>query len=184
MHNLFFASCGICGSCSAFGYVRTRNVYAPFFMLGCAWCSFHKKCAGTHYVELVFLHPVGSAGHVVDSAASGARNVGTLFFMLRLARCGFHNQRTGTCNSELVFFYSVVFAGHIQLSSGSEAQNVDALFFMLGWARCGFHRKSARTSYVDLVLLHKRRTRTHHTIFLARVGPVWIPQKARRAALR
>jgi hypothetical protein len=28
--------------------------------------SFHKKCAGTHYAELVFLHLVGSVGHVVS----------------------------------------------------------------------------------------------------------------------
>jgi hypothetical protein len=33
----------------------------------------------TCYIELVFLHPVGSAGHVVHSIASGARNINTLF---------------------------------------------------------------------------------------------------------
>jgi hypothetical protein len=32
--------------------------------------------------KLVFLHPVGSAGHVVHSGASGAQNIDTLFCML------------------------------------------------------------------------------------------------------
>jgi hypothetical protein len=40
-------------------------------MLGWAKCSFPKKRARTHYVELVFLHPVGSAGDVVHFTASG-----------------------------------------------------------------------------------------------------------------
>jgi hypothetical protein len=39
----------------------------------------HKKHGMTCYIELVFLHPVGSVGHVVHSIASGARNINTLF---------------------------------------------------------------------------------------------------------
>jgi hypothetical protein len=64
---------------SAFG---VRNVDAPFFILGWDWYGFHKKCAGTHYAELVFLHLVGSVGHIVYFGASGVQNIDTLFFML------------------------------------------------------------------------------------------------------
>jgi hypothetical protein len=30
-----------------------------------------QKCAGTRYVECVFMHLIGSAGHVVNSGVSG-----------------------------------------------------------------------------------------------------------------
>jgi hypothetical protein len=42
----------------------------------------HKNCDGTHYIELVFLHLVGSVGHVVHSGTSEERNVNALYFLL------------------------------------------------------------------------------------------------------
>jgi hypothetical protein len=41
---------------------------ALFFMIGWDQYSFNKKRAGTHYAIVLFLHPMGSAGHVVRSA--------------------------------------------------------------------------------------------------------------------
>jgi hypothetical protein len=51
-------------------------------MLEWSHSGLHKKRARTGYTEPVFLHPMGSAGHVVHSGASGAQKVEALFFLL------------------------------------------------------------------------------------------------------
>jgi hypothetical protein len=52
------------------GASGARNVKALFFLLGWDRYGFHKKPAETRYTKLVFLHPVGSSGHVVHYGAS------------------------------------------------------------------------------------------------------------------
>jgi hypothetical protein len=66
-----------------------RNVDALFFQLRCDRNGFHKNDVGTRYVEHVFLHLVGFAGHVVHFSAFEMRNVDALFFMLRWDRYRF-----------------------------------------------------------------------------------------------
>jgi hypothetical protein len=65
-------------------------------MLEWSQCDFNKKRTGTHYVEIVFLNPVKSAGHIVHSGESMAQNMITLFFMLRWDWYGFNKKRAGT----------------------------------------------------------------------------------------
>jgi hypothetical protein len=49
-----------------------------------------KKCAGTGYAKVVFLHSVRSVGHIVHSGASRAQNFDALFFMIGWTRCSIH----------------------------------------------------------------------------------------------
>jgi hypothetical protein len=64
-------------------------------MLRWVGCGIYKKCTGTHDAELVFLHLVGSVGHVVHSGASGVRNSDALLFMLGWDRHRFDKNAPG-----------------------------------------------------------------------------------------
>jgi hypothetical protein len=61
------------------GKAGVQNIDVLFFIPGWAHRGSHKKHVGTRYTELVFLQPVGSMGHVVQSTTSGAQNFDTLF---------------------------------------------------------------------------------------------------------
>jgi hypothetical protein len=73
----------------------------------------HKNCVGTRYAELLFLHPVGSAVHVVHFGASKDRIIDKLFFKLSWDRYGFDKKRFRTRYVELHFLHLVGSAGHI-----------------------------------------------------------------------
>jgi hypothetical protein len=51
---------------------RARNIDTLYFLLGWYRYVFDKYHVGISYANLVFLHPVGFAGHVVHFGASGA----------------------------------------------------------------------------------------------------------------
>jgi hypothetical protein len=88
-------------------------------MLRCDRYGFYKKRVGTRSTEFVFLHLVGSAGHVVHSGASGPRNVNALFIMFWWDRCSFYKKRARTRYAELESLHPVGFAGHLMHSGAS-----------------------------------------------------------------
>jgi hypothetical protein len=103
-----------------------------FAFLGGTSMDSIKSTMGHVTVNLHFLHPVGSAGHVVHCGASRAQNVDTLFCLLGWDWCGFHNKCTGTAYTELVFLHPVVSTGHIVHSGAYGALNVAAFLLCLG----------------------------------------------------
>jgi hypothetical protein len=63
------------------GAPGAQNMIALFFILWGDRYGFDKNHTGTHYVEHVFLHPVGSVGFVVHFGRSEARNINALFLV-------------------------------------------------------------------------------------------------------
>jgi hypothetical protein len=72
-------------------------------MLGWDQYGYDKKCIGTRYVELLFLHLVASTGHVVHFGASEERIVDKLFFRLRWDRYGLTECASGHIIPNLCF---------------------------------------------------------------------------------
>jgi hypothetical protein len=103
------------------------------------------------YRTCVFLHHLGSTGHVVHSGVSRAQNIDTQFFRLGWTRCGSPKKHAGTCYNELMFLHPVGSMGHVVRCGVSGVQNIAALFFIPGWTQHGSHKKCAGTRYVKLV---------------------------------
>jgi hypothetical protein len=59
--------------------VLLPDLSPPIRMHGRARCGSNKKRAGTRYIKLVFLYPMGSMGHVVRASASRVRKINSLF---------------------------------------------------------------------------------------------------------
>jgi hypothetical protein len=80
----------------------------------------------------VFLHPVGSAGHIVYASASTVRNIDALLFMLGWDRYGLHKKYTGTRYTEIVFLHPVGGAGHVVHSVRPSRETTEHYFSYSG----------------------------------------------------
>jgi hypothetical protein len=104
-------------------------------MLGWDQYGFDKKRARTRCAKLVFLHPMGSAGHVQHFGASRVRNSNALFFMLLWDQYIFDKKCVETHYAELVFLHLVRSSGHVVHSGVAGTRNDNTLFFMHRWTR-------------------------------------------------
>jgi hypothetical protein len=92
-----------------------------FSYLGWDQDGYDKKCPEISYAEVVFLHPVGSVGHIVHS---GARNFDALFFILRWDRYESDKMRVRTSYIEIDLLHPVGYAGHVVHYCASGAQTL------------------------------------------------------------
>jgi hypothetical protein len=101
--------------------------------------GYEKKRAGTHYAELVFLHPVGSAGHVVHFGVFEARNVDPLFSRSGAPSAISIKGALGHITLNLCFCIWWDIRGHVVHCGAFGARNVDTIFSCSGWTGCNSH---------------------------------------------
>jgi hypothetical protein len=120
---MFLHLVGLVGHIVHFSASGVRIINAVLFMHGYDRCGLNKKGIGPDTLRrtCIFLHPVGSAAHVVHSGASGVGNVDTLFFLLRWDQYGFDKMRGETHHPKLVVLLPVGSAGHVVHSGPSGA---------------------------------------------------------------
>jgi hypothetical protein len=92
-----------------------------------------KKCARTRYIEDVFLHPLGSMGHVVHSLCPGREISMHYFTCLGGPSEDPIKSEPGHVKQNLCFFaFGGIYRRHCAFWC-VRGENLDAPFFMVGW---------------------------------------------------
>jgi hypothetical protein len=89
-----------------------------------------KSTPGHVMPNFCFLHPEGSAGHIVHSGGSVARVIDTIFHA-RVDQYGFYKKCIGTRYAECLFLHPVGPTGQVVHFGASRARIVDTRFFKL-----------------------------------------------------
>jgi hypothetical protein len=155
-----FAYGGICGSSSAFWCVWGMKHWRTLFHVRVGPVRIHKKRTGTRYAALVFLHSLGSAGHVVHSGVSGARKIDTLFFMFGLGPIWIQQKaRRDTIRRTCVFASAGICGSRSAFRCVQGAKRGHTIFSSSRgiW----IHKRHVETRYATLVSLHSLGSTGH-----------------------
>jgi hypothetical protein len=131
-----------CGSRSALWCVRDAKRRRTIFLAWVGQVQIPQKWVRIPYAELMFLHPVVFAGHIVNPCAYGVQNVGALFFVLEWDWCGFNKKLVRISYVELVFLHPVGYVGHV-VRSGASGRETSIHYFSWSCGTDTYSRKCA-----------------------------------------